>query len=219
MTESTLATVIDTGIWDFNGTLLDDLDLTIQTINRVLAEYGVSPVDTFTHKRSFRFPIIDYYRDLGLETTDDGFAVLSERYHDLYMRRVAECSLYRGIPEVLAEVGGRGVRQFVLSALNQSMLDTCITSLGITARFEAVYGLSDVLGRSKILRGTELIRDYSIRPAGVLYVGDTNHDVEVATELGFKAVAVSWGHQHAHQFDARVQKVVNHPSEILECLS
>lgn len=219
MTEPTHARSIDTVIWDFNGTLLDDLDLTIQTINRVLAEYGVSPVDARRHKRSFRFPIIDYYRDLGLETSDEAFAAVTERYHDLYMSRVSECSLYGGISEVLADVEGRGVRQFVLSALNQTMLDTCVASLGLVERFDGVYGLSDIMGRSKIARGAELVRDHSIRPERVLYVGDTNHDVEVASELGFKAVAVSWGHQHAHQFDARVQKVVDHPQEILECLS
>lgn len=219
MTEPTHARSIDTVIWDFNGTLLDDLELTIQTINRVLAEYGVSPVDAGTHKRTFRFPVIDYYRDLGLETNDEAFAAVTKRYHDLYMSRVSECSLYSGVPEVLAVVEGRGVRQFVLSALNQTMLDTCVASLGLAERFDGVYGLSDIMGRSKIARGAELVRDHSIRPERVLYVGDTNHDVEVASELGFKAVAVSWGHQHAHQFDARVQKVVDHPQEILECLS
>ncbi len=212
-------TSLDTVIWDFNGTLLDDLELTIQTINQVLAENGVPPVDSHRHKSTFRFPVIDYYRDIGLRTSDEAFSTVSERYHELYMSRVSECSLYDGIPEVLAALEQRGTRQFVLSALNQTMLTACIASLKLSDRFEAVYGLSDIMGRSKVVRGSELIRDFDIDPRRVLYIGDTNHDVEVASELGFTAIAVSWGHQHARNFDSRVVAVADHPAEILSCLS
>ncbi len=219
MNTQTTRQPVDTVIWDFNGTLLDDLDLTVETINVVLTEHGVAPVDTHRHKRAFRFPIIEYYRDLGLDTSDAAFSVVTERYHDLYMQRVTECSLYDGIPGVLDAIEQRGLRQFVLSALNQTLLDECIDGLGLRERFHGVYGLSDIMGRSKIARGHDLVSDHGIDPARVLYIGDTIHDVEVAAALGFSAIAVSWGHQHTHMFDGHGATVARDPAEILTCLN
>ena len=48
-------------IWDFNGTLLDDVQTGIRSVNKLLLDRGLKQIDGVEHyRRIFRFPIIDY---------------------------------------------------------------------------------------------------------------------------------------------------------------
>ena len=62
------ATEYQTVVWDFNGTLLDDLGIGIASINALLARRGMPLVESHdAYHRIFCFPIREYYRRLGFE--------------------------------------------------------------------------------------------------------------------------------------------------------
>ena len=51
-----------TVIWDFNGTVLDDLDICIESVNTLLRARGIKELESREEYRSvFGFPIIKYY--------------------------------------------------------------------------------------------------------------------------------------------------------------
>ena len=54
-------------IWDFNGTILDDVELATGSMNELLRRRNLPPIDKATHRRVFRFPVSDYYRSLGFD--------------------------------------------------------------------------------------------------------------------------------------------------------
>ncbi|MBQ6533170.1 MAG: HAD family hydrolase, partial [Solobacterium sp.] len=56
-----------TVIWDYNGTILDDLDICLQIENEMLKERRMPawPVDRETYLDHFGFPVIDYYYYIG----------------------------------------------------------------------------------------------------------------------------------------------------------
>ena len=60
-------------VWDWNGTLLDDLWLCIESINFVLESRGMSEVDKESYKSRFTFPVIKYYEHLGLDFSKEKF--------------------------------------------------------------------------------------------------------------------------------------------------
>ena len=73
--------------------------------------------------------------------------------------------------------------------------------------FGAVYGLPDRLAETKVDRGFGLIRDFGLDPSTSLFIGDTDHDIEVAHTLGCHPVIVLEGHQdstHFHNGDCDV---------------
>ena len=52
-------------IWDFNGTLLDDVRETLDATNALLARYGKPMLaDADAYRRVFGFPVIDYYEKI-----------------------------------------------------------------------------------------------------------------------------------------------------------
>ncbi|MDP6777334.1 MAG: HAD family hydrolase, partial [Candidatus Latescibacteria bacterium] len=59
--------VIRSVIWDFNGTILDDVGLAAESISEVLRRRDLPTIDRDTHRRAFGFPVLDYYRRLGFD--------------------------------------------------------------------------------------------------------------------------------------------------------
>lgn len=57
-------------IWDWNGTLLDDVGLSLEAINIVLARYNLPPLRKERYLEIFTFPVIEYYRELGFNFED-----------------------------------------------------------------------------------------------------------------------------------------------------
>ena len=55
-------------IWDFNGTILDDVAAGIASVNKMLSDRSLPTIKDKEHYRKiFRFPIIEYYRSLGFD--------------------------------------------------------------------------------------------------------------------------------------------------------
>jgi phosphoglycolate phosphatase len=60
-------------IWDWNGTLLDDKWLCIESINLVLKARDLQPIDEERYSRIFRFPVKDYYKEVGFDFSTEPF--------------------------------------------------------------------------------------------------------------------------------------------------
>ena len=182
-------------IWDWNGTLLNDIDLCIDSINSLLKNRNLPLTNTKAYKEIFSFPVQEYYKTLGFDFEKEDFSVSAHQYIDLYYAGFENCSLQKNAIEVLSYFRENGVRQFVLSAMEHEMLEKTLKLKGILHFFEGVAGLKDHYAVSKIEQGKQLITDFKIDSVKTRLIGDTIHDFEVATELGLKCILIADGHQ------------------------
>ena len=193
---------VDCVIWDFNGTLIDDLDLVVRTVNTQLAIRNLPSLTADAYRAVFGFPVEDYYRRIGVTFENETMADLSADFFADYAPALKDCLLHDGALDTLQQVETLGLRQFVLSAMEQGMLRSMISHLGIEDFFDGIYGLAHQKGDSKILRAQELTRDFEIDPRGTLFIGDTHHDADVAQALGLSVALISTGHQSAERLRA-----------------
>lgn len=183
-------------IWDWNGTLLDDVDLCVEALNWLLAQFGYPQrYDRAQYQGIFGFPIEDYYRRAGFDFSKDSFADLAERYMQFYIPHSMACPLATDAPAVLAAVRDAGCRQVILSASPLTTLRRQAENLQVTSWFDQLLGLSDIYARSKVQLGRDWMARSGIDPARAVLVGDTLHDAEVARELGARCVLCAAGHQ------------------------
>ena len=74
-------------IWDFNGTLLDDVQAGIDSVNTLLVEREIPTVESVEKYREvFRFPIIDYYRALGFDFDAEPYEIIAHEWVENYRR-------------------------------------------------------------------------------------------------------------------------------------
>ncbi len=181
-------------IWDFNGTLLDDVQTGICSVNALLRERGLAEIKSKEHYREiFRFPIIEYYRSLGFDFEREPYEVLAPLWVALYLENVKAAGLYPDVIDTLELVKSMEIGQSVLSATELSMLEGQLETLGIRGYFDEVMGLDNIHAGSKL----SLAYEWRARHEGerVLLIGDTDHDVETACALGADCMLVSRGHQ------------------------
>ena len=206
--ETRAAYAIGSIIWDFNGTLIDDLDAVVASVNTQLVRRGLPVLTSSEYREVFGFPVEAYYRRIGLEFESETMADLAADFFAEYTPRLMRCSLHDGVTDVLETLAGARVRQFVLSAMEEGMLRSMLRHAGIEGFFEGIYGLADQKAASKITRGEELLRDLGIDPTAALLIGDTDHDAEVGVALGVSTILVARGHQAEGKLRAANERVL-----------
>ena len=202
-------------IWDWNGTLLNDLDLSITTINRLLHKRGLPLLTPNTYKERFSFPVKNYYEEIGFDFSKEDFSIPAREFIDFYNGNVAKCSLHPDTHKVLNHIKNNGMRQFVLSAMQENMLKQTLNQQRIDDYFETIAGLSDHYAHSKIERGQKLIEQLDIDKNQTTMIGDTIHDFEVAEELGIHCILVANGHQSGERLKQTQAPVIQNLGELL----
>ena len=193
-------------IWDWNGTLLNDMELVIDVIGEQLIEQKLPVPSISEYRNIFAFPVIDYYKKLGFSFEKHSFHDFAVRYTRQYEERVKEIHLFDGAREMLEVLVTQGMHQSILSAAMQEHLEMVTAHFQVRNHFSGVYGVSDCYGASKVDRGKDLINESHIPREKTILVGDTDHDLAVGKELGIEVLLIADGHQ---SYD-RLQKV--HPN-------
>ena len=86
-------------IWDWNGTLVDDVDLCIDIIGEIATRHGLSPVEKEEYLRKFRFPVLEYYKDIGFTENVIDPRELTQQFISQYSQKLHQLRLYRGISD------------------------------------------------------------------------------------------------------------------------
>lgn len=180
-------------IWDFNGTILDDVDAGIASVNKLLSDRHLPVIPNKEYYRNvFRFPIIEYYRALGFDFEAEPYEVLAPLWVAEYMKNCKSALIRDGFKRAFDTFRSLNLKQHVLSATELSMLREQLSELGIAENFDSIYGLGNIHAHSK----TELAKLWrSEHPdANALFVGDTDHDFMTAQTIGADCALVCGGH-------------------------
>lgn len=196
-------------VWDWNGTLLDDLDYSIGVMNNLLQPRGLPLLDRARYHAVFDFPVRDYYYRLGFDPVADPFEKLSVEFITAYDAHRWDCPLQPGVTDLLPAVSRLGATQSILSAYRHATLCEIVDHFGLTPHFQRLIGLDNIYAHSKADLGLAWIRELALPPGEVLLVGDTLHDLEVAGHMGVDCVLVAAGHHPAARLRARHDRVVD----------
>jgi len=182
-------------IWDWNGTLLDDVDFCKRIINRILIENNLPELTIDRYREIFTFPVEEYYKTAGLDFSKTSFEVLGKDFIDEYERNKLSCSLHKNAVEILSVIHKKGIGQSVLSAYLHDNLVKILDHYNLTQYFDNIIGLDNIYAGSKTHLGLRLIEQLKIPGDKILFIGDTLHDAEVAEAMGVNCILISNGHQ------------------------
>ena len=120
--------------WDWNGTLMDDVDFTHSCLNWMLETHGYPQrYDLAAYREIFGFPIEEYYIRAGFNFAKHPYAELAERFMEHYNAGVDAFPPSAHAAETLAELSRRGWRQSVLSASRRDYLIEQVAARGLPA--------------------------------------------------------------------------------------
>lgn len=181
-------------VWDWNGTLLDDVKVGVDTLNDMLERRKLPLLTYGQYKDKFGFPVADFYKEVGFDFEQESLHELSIDFVETYDRYARKIELNAQVPKVLETIQRAQMQQYILSALREDLLQQMVCDFGIAVRFEQVCGSDNIYAEGKIERGKRMLEQCPICPGETLMVGDTVHDAEVARALGFDCILFSGGH-------------------------
>lgn len=177
-------------IFDWSGTLVDDLGPVIEATNAVLAKYGVPPYDREGFRRGFRLPYRDFYAE-----TLPGIALeeLEAHFRPAFDGALSLVSVLPHAREKLEWAKARGLRMFVLTSMDPSAFARQLDEFNMADFFEETY--SGVLDKREVI--ARILETHDLEKDETAFIGDMTHDVETARHGGISSIAVLTGYQHA----------------------
>ncbi|AKS43042.1 HAD family hydrolase [Wenzhouxiangella marina] len=186
----------ETIVFDWNGTLLDDVDYCLSITNAMLQEFALPKLTRTRYRDIFTFPVQSYYQQLGFDFSRHPFPALATRWMQSYTADVAtKVDLFHETETMIADLKRNGYRLAILTAAIESDVHELLAHHGIDEAFDEVYGLDHCEASSKVERGKQLYASMGLDPGRTLLIGDTDHDFEVGRALGAPTLLLADGHQ------------------------
>lgn len=181
-------------VWDWNGTIFNDVELCITCMNKLLEKNKLPLIkDEDQYRSKFSFPVKDYYEKVGFDFEKIPFSELATEFIELYQKSSLQCSLTTDIENSFIKFRELGYKQIILSASKTKNLIQQLNQFEIGSYFEEILGISDIYAKSKIEIADEWIKDKKIE--SLILIGDSYHDLEVAKTLNATCFLYSKGHQ------------------------
>ncbi len=200
-------------IFDWSGTLVDDLPAVWRATNDVFRNAGVTELSMDEFRKEFQLPFKGFYRrflpDVPMEQLEEWFHSSFRRHQDLVT----------GLPhakEFLRFCRARHVRTFLLSTVSEEHYATQAAKTGFGQYIDKPYlGVWDK--RKKI---HEILESNGLVSGETVFIGDMEHDIETAKHGGVRSCAVLTGYNKMHQLKAAEPDVlVEHLGELRELLA
>lgn len=199
----------DTIIWDWNGTLLDDLELSIKAVNVLLNERDLPLLTLDRYRDIFGFPVINYYEKAGFDFSKEPFEIPARQYVKLYASGESDLKLFPDVVDTLSFFKDNNYHQIVLSAMKEDNLRKMISNAGISHFFDGIFGIKDNYAREKVSIGKQVVENLNLNPEKCLMIGDTLHDAEVAEQCGFDCILFSGGHVAKQRLETTGFKIID----------
>ena len=177
-------------IFDWSGTLVDDMGPVIEATNAVLGNYGIAPYDREGFRRSFRLPYREFYEEVlpGVALEE-----LEAHFRPAFDGAISLVTVLPHAREKLEWAKARGLRMFVLTSMDADAFGRQLEEFGMKEFFEATY--AGVLDKRELI--AQILESHGLEKAETAFVGDMTHDVETARHGGISSIAVLTGYHHA----------------------
>jgi len=186
-------------IWDWNGTLLDDVLPTMDTVNSMLQARGLPLMDLPFYKAVVRFPVVDYYRLLGFDLQGEGFPAMVEEFTAKYEARWRSGAVQPRTHAALAHLAAQGVENSVLTASHLEAARAQMVYFNIESCFTRVTGVDNFAAYGKAQLAQRHMQACGLAGADAVLIGDSPHDAETAQAAGCRCILVSSGHFSAQR--------------------
>lgn len=205
-------------IWDWNGTLLNDVEYCLNILNNLLIDNELKPLTLIEYRNIFTFPVKDYYEKAGFDFNKKSFEELGKIFIDNYELNKYSLKLYNSALDVIDYFKTIGVDQYLLSAYKQNNLEEILDYFKIKKCFKSIKGLDNIYAGGKTELGLSLRKEIQYSKEQVVLIGDSLHDEEVAAKINVQSILFSKGHQSEKKLRSNGSVVIDDIQDLKEII-
>jgi phosphoglycolate phosphatase len=195
-------------IWDWNGTVINDVKLCVRILNEALTYEKLPSITISNYRKNFSFPVNLFYKSLGLPSSGFNYKALNTFFISRYKSDFLECNLHTGVQSILAVINNFGVNQSILSAGKDSDIKEFVNYHDLNKYFSFISGVRNIRAAGKKEIAKTHLDKIALEPNKILLVGDTVHDFEIADYLGIDCILFSNGHNSEDVLLGKTSRVI-----------
>lgn len=179
-------------IWDYNGTVLDDVKTSVAAVNKMLESRSLPPTTLEIYKDTLSLPLNNYYSGIGIKNPDIKKLSIEFQYWCDHFSNLS--GIFDGFEKAITTAKSLGIKNILMSSLYEKFLFNEVKKYNIENRFDLIVGLKDTSVGSKLDNATKVISKLNITCENLLFVGDLTTDSDMAKHFGAKCVLIPNGH-------------------------
>ena len=195
-------------IFDWSGVVKDCVLDQLVVANKKFKHFGVKEISMEELKEEWCQPWMDFYKKYITSIT-------MEEQEVFYKKAILEspkAKSYPGIPELIKKIKESGAKVFVVSSDYAETILGEVKDWGLEGIFDSViFGVHD-----KEEAVCKIVESGNLEKDSTIFVGDSNHEIEVGKKLGIKIIAVTWGFTSENKLKSHNPDFVAHNLEELE---
>lgn len=195
-------------IFDWSGTLVDDLPAVWRASNHALERAGVPAMPLEQFRREFRLPARDFYVE---RVPKEALPELERWFLDGFRQVQDSVTPLPHAREFLEFCRSQGLRTFLLSAVHPALFEHQERASGFGGFLDRTYlGAND---KKDLI--TRILEENGLDPSQTIFIGDMRHDIETAHHGGVQSVGVLTGYDSLEKLrDAKPHLIVEHLAEL-----
>ena len=193
-------------VFDWDGTLMDSAGGIVACIQAASREMGLEIPSKERASHVIGLGLHDSLRYAVPGLPESGYRQFAELYRKHFQARSGAMLLFSGVPELLARLRDDGYQLAVATGKSRKGLDRALEDSGVSAFFVASRCADETEPKPSPAMLRELMAERGMRADQMLMIGDTSHDLDMASSAGVDAVAVTYGAHPETALRARAPK-------------
>ncbi len=195
-------------IWDFNGTLIDDVGAALASVNDMLARRSQPLIDIEKYRSSVDSPISKFYDNVFLPGTID-FDKDCFEFDRGYEKHLGSNPIMNDAFEIVSYFHKIGKKQIVISASQIDKVRNRLDDFSLLKYFDEVLARDDLMASDKLYLAKRYFEKNAVNPNEVIVIGDCVADFQMAQALLCDCVLTTQGHQGREQFKSTSALVID----------
>ncbi|UCV01781.1 HAD-IA family hydrolase [Dechloromonas denitrificans] len=191
-------------VFDWDGTLLDSAGAIVNAIQSACRDLGLAIPDDTRARHVIGLGLSDALRHAVPDLPLERYQEMIERYRFHYLSSDHELNLFVGVREMLARLQAAGHVLAVATGKGRPGLDRTLDHSGLRPLFQTSRCADECHSKPHPQMLEELMAECGIAAGATIMIGDTSHDLLMASNAGVDSLAVTYGaHPHDHLLECK----------------
>lgn len=186
-------------VFDWDGTLLDSAGAIVQAIQAASRDLNLTVPDDNRARHVIGLGLVNALRHAVPDLSPDRYQAMVDRYRYHYLAGDHQLTLFSGVPQMLERLHAAGHILAVATGKSRVGLERALDHSGLRPLFQASRCADECHSKPHPQMLEELTAEFGVSNESTVMIGDTSHDLLMASNAGVDSLAVTYGaHAHAH---------------------
>jgi phosphoglycolate phosphatase len=189
-------------VFDWDGTLMDSTSAIIASMQSAARDIGVPPPDKKSASYVIGLGLQDALQAAMPDLDPTHYPKMAERYRYHYLSQDHQLTLFDGARAMLEDLVAQGYFIAVATGKTRVGLNRALSTAGVMSLFDATRCADETFSKPHPAMLQELTRELGQEMSRTVMIGDTTHDLQMASNAGAAGISVSYGAHPASELAA-----------------